>query len=367
MSSRRRFLQQMLAMGALYKCSATAKASGDGHKNWWMPDESHIHERTWMAFGASRKIWGSELLPRVQRDLALIANTIVNFEPVSMLVRPNEVQKARQLLDAKVDIVSCALDDLWIRDTGPVFVLSENGNKAAVDFNFNGWGNKQSHKADAKVAGFIGTHLGLTVLPTRLVSEGGCIEVDGHGTAIMTESCTLNANRNPGISRTQFENLLSPILGTEKIIWLPGIKGKDITDGHTDFYARFAKPGTVLAGYEPDKSHYDHQVTLRHLEILKSSTDVNGNKLQVIPLEAPTDIRPRWLSDEFASGYIGYYVCNEAVIMQNFGDKETDAAAKSVLQSVYPERTVVMLNVDGIAAGGGSIHCATQQEPALAT
>ncbi|BDX06127.1 porphyromonas-type peptidyl-arginine deiminase [Planctobacterium marinum] len=354
-------------MGTLSGITKGSYATKADSTKWIMPDESHPHERTWMAFGASKKIWGSELLPRVQRDLALIANTIVNFEPVSMLVRAEEVRKARQLLDPKVEIVICELDDLWIRDTGPVFVLNEQGEKAAIDFNFNGWGNKQTHLADAKVAEFVINQLGVTGLPTRLVSEGGCIEVDGLGTAIMTESCTLNANRNPGIAKSRFEDLIAPILGVEKVIWLPGIRGMDITDGHTDFYARFAKPGVVLAGYEPDESHYDHQVTLRHLEILKSSTEVKGRKLQIILLEAPTNIRPRWLSDDFASGYIGYYVCNNAVIMQNFGDKRADAAAKSALQSVYPERTVVLLNVDGIAAGGGSIHCATQQEPALVT
>ena len=58
----------------------------------------------------------------------------------------------------------------------------------------------------------------------------------------------LNSNRNPGVSKAECEEELKRLLGLEKIIWLPGIAGKDITDGHTDFYARFTHPGTVVTG-----------------------------------------------------------------------------------------------------------------------
>jgi agmatine deiminase len=194
--------------------------------------------------------------------------------------------------------------------------------------------------------------------------EGGCIEVDGHGTAIITESCVLNGNRNPGVSKAQFEATLMPLLGLDKIIWLPGIKGKDITDGHTDFYARFVKPGVVIAGYDPDPASYDHAVTKRHLEILRTATDAKGQRLEVIVLVAPTDVRETYASDEFASGYIGYYICNGAVIAQQFGDSKADLAAMRALQKAFPGRVIEQIAMDGLASGGGSIHCATQQEPA---
>ncbi|WP_020559514.1 agmatine deiminase family protein [Thiofilum flexile] len=333
---------------------------------WRMPDEGEPHTRTWMAFGASEAIWGKKLLPETRRSLALIATTIAKYEPVSLLVRESERAMAEELIQAnpKISLVTCPINDLWIRDTGSTFVVNDQNQKAAVNFNFNGWGNKQEHKLDAKVAAFVAQKAGVKALNTSLIMEGGCIEVDGHGTAIITESCVLNKNRNPKVSKAQFEDLLMPLLGLDKIIWLPGIKGKDITDGHTDFYARFARPGVVLAGYDPDPQSYDHEITLRHLELLKSATDAQGKKLQIITLEAPTDIRTKYLNNEFASGYIGFYVCNGAVIMQEFGDKAADSAARAAIQKAFPERKIEQLNVDGIAAGGGSIHCATQQEPA---
>lgn len=330
---------------------------------WFMPDEAEPHQRTWMAFGASAEIWGKKLLPEVQRNLATIALTIAEYEPVSMLVREADLAIARQLMGDKVELITCPIDDLWMRDTGPVFVVDGKGNKAGVDFNFNGWGEKQDFDLDAEVAAFVTQQAGVPRIQTDLILEGGGVEVDGHGTAIITESCVLNDNRNPGVSKSECEHQLKQLLGLEKIIWLPGIKGKDITDGHTDFYARFARPGVVIAGYDSDPESFDHEVTKRHLEILRSATDAEGRQLEVVVLEAPTKVREKFANNDFAAGYINFYVCNGAVIAPEFGDPHADAAAKRELQRLFPERDVVQINIDGIAAGGGGIHCTTQQEP----
>ncbi len=330
---------------------------------WFMPDEGGPHLRTWMAFGAQKAIWGAKLLPEVQRNLALIAQTIATFEPVSMLVRKEDHATARKLVGNAIDLVICPLDDLWTRDAGPVFAVTENGGKAGVDFNFNAWGKKQPYSLDAKVAAFVAKTAGFERVPTALVLEGGGIEVDGRGTAIITESCVLNENRNPGVSKSACEAELKRLLGLEKIIWLPGIKGKDITDGHTDFYARFAQPGIVVAGYDPDPKSFDHAVTQRHLDILRSVTDAKGRKLEVAVLEGPSKVREKFANADFAAGYINFYVCNGAVIAPEFGDPKTDLAALQTLKRLFPDRKVVQINIDGIAAGGGGIHCTTQQEP----
>ncbi|KJK33307.1 agmatine deiminase [Lentzea aerocolonigenes] len=321
-----------------------------------MPEEGRPHQRTWMAFAASERIWGRDLVPRVQRDLARIAATIARFEPVSMLVRAEDLTFARDLTSGNVELVTTDLDDLWVRDTGPAFV-----NGAAVDFNFNGWGGKQGHSRDAKVARFVAERAGVEVVKTDLVLEGGALEVDGEGTAIITESCVLNSNRNPGWKKRDVEEELARLLGIRKVIWLPGIAGRDITDGHTDFYARFAGPGVVVAGLDNDPESFDYDLTRRHLEILRDATDVQGRKLQVEVLEGPS--RTRVGAEDFAAGYVNFYVCNGAVVGPEFGDPEADGKALAVLTRLFPGRTVVQINIDGIASGGGGIHCATQQEP----
>ncbi len=329
-----------------------------------MPEESGLHARTWMAFGADERIWGGELMPEVQRNLAAIATTIARFEPVSMLVRPRELELAQSLVSGtNVELIAAEIDDLWIRDTGPVFVTGSTG-RAAADFNFTGWGNKQEHRRDAEVAQCVIEHAGVAPLRTELVFEGGGIEVDGQGTAIITESCVLNNNRNPGWKKHDVEEELANLLGIEKVIWLPGTIGKDITDGHTDFYTRFARPGIVVAGLDNDPDSFDYDITRRHLDILHRATDVHGRPLQVEVLEGPSIVRGSFADNDFAAGYTNFYVCNGAVIAPEFGDPTTDQATRHTLQRLFGDREVVQINIDGIAAGGGGIHCTTLQEPA---
>ncbi len=364
MINRRRFLNVLgavSAVGAFGRIDPALAARTDFVPGR-MPDEAEPHRRTWMAFGASKAIWGRDLLPEVQRNLADIALAIAEYEPVTMLVRKADLATARHLMGSEIELLECPLDDLWMRDTGPVFVHTESGLQA-VDFNFNGWGDKQDHDRDARVAGFVAQAAGVPSMVSSLTLEGGGIEVDGHGTAIITESCVLNRNRNPGVSKQACERELKALLGLEKIIWLPGIKGKDITDGHTDFYARFTAPGTVVAAYDPDPYSFDHAVTRKHLEILERATDARGNKLDVMVLEAPADIREDFASDDFAAGYINFYVCNGAVIAPEFGDVQADRKARQTLTQLFPNRDVIQLNIDALAAGGGGIHCTTQQEP----
>lgn len=358
MMNRRQFHSTLTATLAAAAWPVLAKGAG----HWHMPDEGEPHLRTWMAFAGSANIWG-ELLAPVQRDLARVANAIVRFEPVHMLVNPTDVARARKLMDPRVSLVECALDDLWVRDSGCVFVKNAAGERAGVDFNFNGWGDKQAHERDAAVAAFMTERADVEHLRSNLVLEGGGIEVDGQGSAILTESCVLNANRNPGLGKAAVESALKEALGLQKIIWLPGIAGRDITDGHTDFYARFVRPGVVVAGMDNDPESFDYAVTRRHLDILRQSTDAAGRKLEVVVLQAPQNPRNSHRSRDFAAGYINFYVCNGAVIAPEFGDRAADEAAHGTLARLFPGRQVVPVAIDAIAAGGGGIHCATQQEP----
>nr|WP_306362178.1 agmatine deiminase family protein [Nocardia sp. CC227C] len=331
---------------------------------WVMPEEGRAHIRTWMAFGAEERVYGAELLPLVRRDLATIARTIARYEPVSMVVRAEEMGLARELLGGPgVELVEGEMDDLWMRDMGPVFVSGDRG-RAGVDFNFNGWGGKQEHRRDTRVAAAVAERAGVRRVRSDLVLEGGGLEVDGEGTAIITESCVLNDNRNPGWSKREVERELAAVLGIAKVIWLPGIAGADITDGHTDFYARFVRPGVVVAGLDNDPESFDYDVTRRHLDILRAATDAHGRPLEVEVLEGPSTVREEWADDDFAAGYINFYVCNGAVIAPEFGDPRTDSAARSILRRLYPEREVVQIAIDAIAASGGGIHCTIQQEPA---
>lgn len=372
MTTRRRFLQQ----SALLIGTQAAAALGAGlHtpaaraavKGWHMAEENAPQARAFIAFGAQQAIW-EDYTPDVQAALGRIARAIAAFQPVTVYCRPEERRLAEHHCGAaRVRFEEAPLDDIWIRDIGPVFLADGQGSVAGVDFNFNGWGDKQRHGADSRLAKTMCDGLDIDHLRSDLVGEGGGIETDGLGTAIMTESSWLNDNRNPRWTKAEIEQALAHDLGFRKIIWLPGIKGRDITDAHVDFYARFARPGVVVANLDMDPDSYDYELTRKHLDILKRSTDADGKPLDVHTLPPPQNPRrSRFLRDnpDFAAGYINYFVINGAVIAPEFGDAKADAHARELLERLYPGRKVVQLNIDAIASGGGGIHCVTNQMPA---
>ncbi|OLF53902.1 agmatine/peptidylarginine deiminase [Pseudomonas chlororaphis] len=372
MPTRRTFIQQVSVVGGMSLIASMGlhlpRALGAARADWFMPDEGDRHRRAFIAFGAQEDIW-EDFTADVQQALGRIARAIARHEPVTVFCRDSERDLAEELCGSdNTSFVVTELDDIWMRDIGANFVITEAGDLGAVDFNFNGWGNKQQHADDARLARQVAQNTGARYIRSELVGEGGGIEVDGHGTAIMTESSWINANRNPDWSKAEVEAELKERLGLRKIIWLPGIKGKDITDAHVDFYARFVSPGVVVANLDTDPESYDHKVTLAHLEILKTATDADGRRLQVHTLSPPLQPRSSKFSKgnpDFAAGYINYFVINGAVIAPQFGDKAADAKAFELLSRLYPEREVVQLNIDAIAAGGGGIHCVTHHQPAV--
>lgn len=344
-------------------------AQAAGGRGWYMPDEGELQQRAFIAFGAQPSIW-KDFTPDVQDALGRIARAISRYQPLTVFCRAGERKLAEEKCGShNVTYVITELDDIWIRDTGACFVQSATGKLSAVGFNFNGWGNKQRHAKDTLLAAFMAEKYGAANFHrSALIGEGGGIEVDGHGTGIMTESCWVNDNRNPGLSRNQIERELKETLGLRKIIWLPGIKGKDITDAHVDFYARFVKPGVVIANLDPDPESYEHRLTQKHLAILRKSTDADGRPLVVhaiAPPQEPRDSRFSKDNPDFAAGYVNYFVINNAVIAPEFGDEEADEAALKLLSTLYPGRKIEQINIDVIAAGGGGIHCVTAQLPAI--
>jgi agmatine deiminase len=328
-----------------------------------MPAEGGAHLRTFMAWPALTEAWGDQL-PAVRRDIAQLAQAIAQFEPVVLMARPDQSDAAQQQVGSSVEVVPLAVDDLWARDTGPTFVVS-GAELAGVDFNFNGWGNKQTHADDSRVARNLLDRYGIRRVQAPITAEGGALEVDGEGTLLATESSLVNPNRNPGRSRDQIEAALKEQLGVERVIWLQGVAGQDITDCHVDALARFAAPGVVvLHRPAPDTPpNIWSQASDQALTVLNASTDAQGRTLRVVEVTEPDANSIQNQSKEFLATYLNYYVVNSGVIVPRFGDRTADDRAASTLADLHPGRRVVQVSIDAVAAGGGGIHCATQQQP----
>jgi len=364
MLSRRTFLAGVSTAALSGLGSMAAMARGD-RPAFRLPEESARHERTFMQWPVNRAVHPYQaFLDPLQQSIADVANTIAEFEPVVMLMDEPHAPAARRKLSATVEVWDIPTDDLWCRDSGPVFVVTEAGDLALTHLNFNGWGNKQVHGNDGQVARRVAERLGLPLFDNGLVGEAGGVESDGDGTLIAHESSWVNPNRNRG-TRAEVEGLLQQALGAEKTIWAPGVRGADITDYHIDSLARFTRPGHVIIQMpeKPDPSDPWSAAAMKTYDILASSTDARGRKLELTVLPEPYDIRVT--TADFVASYVNYYVCNGAVIAAQFGDRAADAEAEAALARLHPGREVVMLNVDPIGEVGGGIHCATQQQPAV--
>ncbi|MFD9420820.1 agmatine/peptidylarginine deiminase [Streptomyces goshikiensis] len=331
---------------------------------WWVERDDVPHARTWMSWPSRTSIWGGRRLAGVQEDIALIARTIARHEPVVMCAPDADTAAtARSWCGPAVTVLdSIPTDDLWMRDTAPVFRRDGRGGLDAIGLGFNGWGKKQTHSRDAEVARRIAEDGRLPFSRTEFVGEGGAIETDGDGTVMATESSLVNKNRNPGMSRAEIEDAVLHAYGADRMIWVPGIKGKDITDDHIDVTSRFVGPGVVMVQVPPeDRDDAWARDAREQFAILSRATDARGRRLKVIRVDGPDTVRSK--DSQFVDSYLNFHVVNGAVITAQFGDAVKDAAAKRALAEAFPGRTVVQLDVDRLMAGGGGIHCSTMHEP----
>lgn len=334
-----------------------------------MPAEWEPHERTWMAWPSSGYTLGeSDIQAHEARSAwASVALAIAQFEPVTMVVLPEHSALARHYLSERtahpVTLLEAPLDDAWMRDIGPTFVISHD-RLVGVDWVFNGWGAQAWARwdADGRIGAMVCSAAGVQLISSTMVNEGGGIHVDGAGTVLVTETVQLDPGRNPAWTRQDVEAELSRTLGTQRTIWLPRGLTRDYeefgTRGHVDIVACFVPDGRVLMHNQRDRQHPDFDVSSQVRDALHEAG------LETIDLPAPTVLRDDegWVD----YSYINHYVVNGGVILCSFDDPH-DMVAADILRQVYPDRTVVSVDARPLFARGGGIHCITQQQPAVST
>jgi agmatine deiminase len=253
------------------------------------------------------------------------------------------------------------IDDAWIRDSGPTFVL-DSGKLGAVNWVFNGWGAQgwAEFGKDSKLATAIAKESGATQIDSELVNEGGGIHISGDGTVLLTETVQLGKGRNPSWSKDQVEHEIHQKLGTSKAIWLKRGLTRDYeefgTQGHVDIVSCFAPDGRVLYHDQKNPNHPDYPVSAEVRE-----TFIRAG-IEVVSIPAPDTLRD---GEGFVDySYINHYVLNNAVLLCAFDDPR-DKEAKAILRDFYPGREIVLVDARELFARGGGIHCITQQQPAF--
>ena len=316
------------------------------------PAEWHSHQLTIMGFPPT-KTWSGGGVKAI-RECACVANTLSEYEQIMMLVCPEDEAIARKLLSASINIQVTPIDDIWLRDTGPLTVMDVEGNRQAVGFQFDGWGGKCPHENDKTIKQALAQKLGLPYSGVNFVLEGGAICVDGEGTLITTEQCLLNKARNPDARKEGIESLLAETLGINKVIWLDnGLVPDEYTDGHVDGICSFAAPGKVVLHTTDDKSDPNFIICQDAKRRLETERDALGRQLEVIevPLLAET------------LSHINFYIANGCVLVPTSGRSEEDDAPLGILREVLAPRKVIGIKSLKLAEGGGGIHCITMQVP----
>lgn len=332
-----------------------------------MPSETTPHERTVMCWPTRPQIWQNRIR-QAQLDYAEIARAIAGFEPVTLVCRPEHADLAVDLCGSgttyDIDIVEMEIDDSWVRDTGPVYVLNETGQRAANDYIFNAWGEKfLPFDDDAKLAERFTALRADDRRDFPFVLEGGAISVDGEGTVLTTQQCLLHPNRNPNLTRTEIEAGLRDSLGVSVVVWIPyGLSLDDDTDGHVDNVAAFAAPGHVVLQGCDDPDEDDSYRMNANRRWVQGALDAQGEPISTLTIPVLPFVEMN--GERLCVPYLNYYVGNGAIFVPTTGHAADDDMV-ALIATAYPDRVAIKVPGATLALGGGGPHCITQQIPAV--
>jgi agmatine deiminase len=272
----------------------------------------------------------------------------------------------------RVDFWIYKTDDVWVRDNGPIYVRDQNDHLVIQDWGFNGWGRKTD-----ELSGYPIEYAQCDIIPQKIakdqstevinlndvmINEGGSIVIDGNGTLMACKSSILNDNRNPGMTQAEAEHIFRRYLGVTHFIWLDGQPGLEVTDQHIDGFTVFGNATTIVTMSEDDLLEFD--VKRKDIEKLYAATNKDGEPYTFleVPLTQHHVVKTDGTDLGYKGSYINYYISNEKVLVPNYQDPN-DAIANSIIQTLYPNRTVVGIDVRNLYENGGMVHCVTQQQP----
>lgn len=337
-----------------------------------MPAEWEPHAATWLTWPRPEGISFPDKYETVPPVYAELIRCLVLHEEVHINVWNAEKEAwVRGLLtNLKVPLDKVFFHHFpayepWCRDHGPIFLVNDNATcrqRAVVDWDYNAWGGKYPpFDLDDAVPQHVARYRGLPLFSPHVIMEGGSIDVNGRGCLLTTESCLLNPNRNPNLSKTQIEQALRNYLGVSHILWLgDGIAGDD-TDGHIDDLARFINPTTIATVVEEDPQDPNFAVLQENLKRLRTLKDIDGQYFKIVPLPTPGTVE--YQGQRLPASYANFYIANQVVVVPTFRHPN-DAQAIRILQTEFSDRKVVGIDSTELIWGLGSFHCISQQEPA---
>ncbi len=335
-----------------------------------MPDESEHHEGTWLQWPHEYQ-YGATYRNRLDQTWVDMTKELITSEKVHLIVYDAAEQSrvttlltnANVLLD-NIDFKIYKTDDVWARDNGPIYVKDKSGKQVIEDWGFNGWGKKAKYTNCNAIPSQIGTDKSKTTIDINsiMINEGGSVEIDGNGTLMACKSSILNSNRNSGMTQAQAESIFTKYLGVTNFVWLDGVAGLEITDQHVDGFARFGNATTIVTMETTDL--LDFQVKQSDIDKLFAAKNKTGQAYTFLklPLSKNNVVTAYGKNLGYKGSYCNYYIANTKVLVPTYNDPN-DTIAISKIQTLYPTRSVVGIDVRNLYENGGMIHCVTQQQP----
>jgi agmatine deiminase len=345
-----------------------------------MPAEWTPHASTWLAWPHFHDDWPGKFEP-IPWVYAEIVRNLSRYERVDLVVNDapaaERAQRTLKLANAwnqNVKLHRWPTDRVWTRDSGCTFVVGHPARRAkptlcAIKWRFNAWAKYSNYKRDDQIgllmAEAADADWTLAAHNARaVVLEGGSIDVNGEGTLLTTEECLLSKvqQRNPGLTKKDYEQIFATYLGINHVIWLGrGIEGDD-THGHVDDISRFVAPHLIATVIEPDRRDPNHAPLQDNLRRLKSATDPAGRRFTIVELPMPKPVV--FHGRRLPASYANFYIANRQVLVPVFNDPN-DRVALNILEALFPTREIIPIYSGDLIWGFGALHCMTQQQPAL--
>lgn len=342
-----------------------------------MPAEWERHDATWIAWPHHEADWPAKL-EAVRWAYAEIVRVLAEHERVEILCEneavrdsASEMLRAHDVVMQRVNLLIQRTDRGWLRDSGPSFVWNANGEVELIAWDFNAWAKYDNFEHDRRIPTFVQRVTGFPMTDarrpddshSRLVLEGGGIDVNGGSRVLVTEEWLLSGVqvRNPGLTRADYERAFAEYLGCGDTIWLGSSCAGDDTHGHIDDVARFVNFDTVLLAYEEDPADANHESSVDNLKRLRFAAERQPLEVVLLPYPRPVMMDGQRLP----ASYANFYIANDAVLVPTFNDPN-DRLALGVIASAFPARTVVGIHAVDLVWGLGTLHCLTQQQPSTA-
>ena len=312
---------------------------------------------TWPCIGDSE-------IDSFRKEITIFIKSMAKYEKIILIVDPADSLNAIEQCSEFAEIWIMPTDMSWIRDNGPIFTKKENDEIVAINFEFNGWGNKfYPYDKVKNIPSLIAKKLNIECIKSKLVLEGGGVSFDGEGTMITTEQMLLNPNRNSNFNKQQIESELDNLLGIKKVIWLKkGLVEDEGTDGHVDCVVEYVSSGKIIVQTTNQTNNPNYELLKKNLEILKNEKDANGKNFEIIEMPYLPYFSKKYKNQKFVSPYTNYYIANKAIMVPEV-DPSLDNLAFKIIEEVFPDREVVPIPAFYQAIGGGGPGCITQQVP----